>query len=164
MTQGRKAKDWEQGMGKAGFTGASQCCACPRFCPSLRTCCMARTCAPVSLPSLVLFRRQPRRNPTHNFTSWLSLVLRLPAAHPRLLALQRMLSLADIEDARLRLAALEVRNPLLGTSALAQLLQVGCPESTHPALRVGLCARQSAGVWQANRQGGLLRRRSSAAV
>jgi hypothetical protein len=36
-----------------------------------------------------------------------------------------MLSLADIEDARLKLAALEVRSPLMGTSALAQLLQVG---------------------------------------
>lgn len=47
-----------------------------------------------------------------------------PAAHPRLQALQRMLSLADIEDARLRLAALELRNPLMGASALAQLLQV----------------------------------------
>lgn len=35
-----------------------------------------------------------------------------------------MLSLADIEDARLRLAALELRNPLMGASALAQLLQV----------------------------------------
>ncbi|PSC70464.1 Methionine gamma-lyase isoform A [Micractinium conductrix] len=43
--------------------------------------------------------------------------------HPRLLALQRMLSLADIEDARLKLAALELHNPLMGTSALAQLLQ-----------------------------------------
>ena len=35
-----------------------------------------------------------------------------------------MLSLADIEDARLKLAALELHNPLMGTSALAQLLQV----------------------------------------
>ena len=45
------------------------------------------------------------------------------AGHPRLLALQRMLSLADVEEARLRLGALELRNPLMGTSALAQLLQ-----------------------------------------
>ena len=35
-----------------------------------------------------------------------------------------MLSLADVEDARLRLAALELHNPLMGTAALAQLLQV----------------------------------------
>ena len=48
----------------------------------------------------------------------------LCAGHPRLLALQRMLSLADVEEARLRLGALELRNPLMGTSALAQLLQV----------------------------------------
>jgi hypothetical protein len=34
-----------------------------------------------------------------------------------------MLSLADVEEARLRLGALELRNPLMGTSALAQLLQ-----------------------------------------
>lgn len=38
--------------------------------------------------------------------------------------LQRILSLADVEDARLRLAALELRNPLMGAPALAQALQV----------------------------------------
>ncbi len=40
--------------------------------------------------------------------------------------LQRILSLADVEDARLRLAALELRNPLMGAPALAQALQVHC--------------------------------------
>ena len=35
----------------------------------------------------------------------------------------RMLALADVEDARLTLAALRLRSPLVGAGALAQVLQ-----------------------------------------
>eukprot|EP00887_Chlorella_sp_A99_P007395 scaffold2.g7395.t1 len=45
------------------------------------------------------------------------------AGHPRLLALQRLLSLADVEDARIALAGLSLRNALMGERALAQHLQ-----------------------------------------
>lgn len=72
-------------------------------------------------------------HPCRALPSPLTLHLRLPrlpalpvaAGHSRLLALQRMLSLADVEEARVKLAALELRNPLMGTSALVQALQVG---------------------------------------
>jgi hypothetical protein len=56
------------------------------------------------------------------------------SGHPRLLALQRVLSLADVEDARLRLAALELRSPLMGASALAQALQRHYSRSLLPEL------------------------------
>lgn len=50
--------------------------------------------------------------------------------------LQRILSLADVEDARLRLAALELRNPLMGAPALAQALQVRPAALSAPPCRV----------------------------
>lgn len=54
-------------------------------------------------------------------------------SHPRLAALQRLLSLADVEDARLWLAGLDLANPLMDTSALTQVLRwhyirAGTPE------------------------------------
>ena len=47
----------------------------------------------------------------------------LVAVHPRLAALQRILSLADVEDARLWLAGLQLANPLVDAAALGQALQ-----------------------------------------
>lgn len=50
-----------------------------------------------------------------------------------------MLSLADVEDARLRLGALELRNPLMGTSALAQALQASRASGWGDTVRRGGC-------------------------
>ena len=44
-------------------------------------------------------------------------------ARPRLAALQRLLSLADVEDAVLMLSGFQLRSPLMGEAALVQQLQ-----------------------------------------
>lgn len=65
-----------------------------------------------------------------------------PAGGPRAQALQRLLSLAEVEDAHLRLAGLTLRHPLLGTAALAQLLQRHYMKAALPELfKVSLCLK-----------------------
>jgi hypothetical protein len=79
--------------------------------------------------------------------------------HPRLAALQRLLSLADVEDARLRLAGLRLRNPLMDAAALRQRLQRHYLRALVPELYkvvgsasvlgdpVGLVHHLGLGVW-----------------
>lgn len=54
-------------------------------------------------------------------------------------ALQRLLSLADVEDAHLKLAGLTLRHPLMGTTALAQHLQRHYMKAALPEL-LKVCA------------------------
>ncbi|KAG7670791.1 hypothetical protein KSW81_004224 [Nannochloris sp. 'desiccata'] len=81
------------------------------------------------------------------------------AAHPRLAALQRLLSLVDVEDARVWLAGLNLSNPLMDAEALSQALQRHYLRSLVPELYkivgsasmigdpVSLLQHLGAGVW-----------------
>ncbi len=81
------------------------------------------------------------------------------ASHPRLAALQRLLSLADVEDARIWLAGLNLANPLMDAEALSQALQRHYLRSLVPELYkligsasmigdpVSLLQHLGAGVW-----------------
>ena len=83
----------------------------------------------------------------------------LVVAHPRLAALQRLLSLADVEDARVWLAGLHLSNPLMDAEALGQALQRHYLRSLIPELYklvgaasvigdpVSLLQHLGAGVW-----------------
>lgn len=63
-------------------------------------------------------------SPVEVTLSFMSSPVHHPAiTHPRLAALQRLLSLADVEDVRLWLAGLRLANPLMDAPALAQALQ-----------------------------------------
>lgn len=61
-------------------------------------------------------------------------------------ALQRLLSLTDVEDAHFKLAGLELRHPLMGTAALAQHLQRHYMRAALPEL-FKVCGGSS--VWGA---------------
>lgn len=81
------------------------------------------------------------------------------AAHPRLATLQRLLSLVDVEDARVWLAGLNLSNPLMDAEALGQALQRHYLRSLLPELYkivgsasmigdpVSLLQHLGAGVW-----------------
>ncbi len=81
------------------------------------------------------------------------------ASHPRLAALQRLLSLADVEDAQVWLAGLNLSNPLMDAEALSQALQRHYLRSLVPELYkligsasmigdpVSLLQHLGAGVW-----------------
>jgi len=81
------------------------------------------------------------------------------AAHPRLATLQRLLSLVDVEDARVWLSGLNLSNPLMDAEALSQALQRHYLRSLIPELYkivgsasmigdpVSLLQHLGAGVW-----------------
>ncbi len=83
----------------------------------------------------------------------------LVIVHPRLAALQRLLSLADVEDARVWLAGLQLSNPLMDAEALGQALHRHYMYSLIPELvkllgaasvigdPVSLLQHLGAGVW-----------------